>query len=795
MKRIVDVYVETVIDSGNYSKIELFNDEKIDISLSVQNVQDISKVYTHFTQSFTIPASPINNAIFEHFNQSDVDAVNNPNKRRASYIEIGLTPFRAGKLQLEKSNIKNGQVDSYTVTFYGDLVSLKDKFGNDKLADLDLSAYSTDYTGSNIESLITSTDYTKNVRFPLITSDRVWTSDDSTNTDITTAGGAINYNELFPAIKVARIFDTIESKYGLTFNGSFLDVANKPWDRLFLWLKNAKAVTNFNNKCIFNSVLVNKVEQTPSLTYGLDPVTNEILITQVSDKTNNVIEMHVETSVPCLVTIECYENLSFKYATTVPNTIPWVKLYESPASNPSIRLSYKINTSVPCTITNIKINNKYQGLFTGTSPTGQAIKFIAPSEQTISCDDIVISQKPSLQNLAPDITVADFFSGILKMFNLTCYATALDTFLIETLDTWYSKGYIYDITEFTDTDSIDVERVPLYKNVSFSHAKSESFVNREFLEVNSKGLREYGDTKESFNEFDNGDFSVAVPFEQLLPLKLTGANVCASYCLTPKPDYKSYVPKPVLLYMDDITACSFYFSNDSGIVLKNTHAPFTNELTFNNSKYSLSFGEEASVINNNTTLFNSLYKLYYSSYLSNLFNPKCRLVKVKAHFPLSLITKLKLNDRLVIRDKRYIINEIKSDITSGQIDLSLLNDFRPMVNNAIIDITIDPDGGVIDTPWVVPEWASETNFSSSYSGVTFSPATITEDSWVEITIPANPTPTTPIVSESEIDSIITEDGFILINEEYTSQEIPITVDYIETATGATISNTLTIYQS
>jgi hypothetical protein len=788
MKRIVDVYVETVIDSGNYSKIELFNDEKIDISLSVQNVQDISKVYTHFTQSFTIPASPINNAIFEHFNQSDVDSVNNPNKRRASYIEIGLTPFRAGKLQLEKSNIKNGQVDSYTVTFYGDLVSLKDKFGNDKLADLDLNAYTTDYTGSNIESLIISTDYTKNVRFPLITSSVLWSSNDGLSTDIKTSAGAINYNELFPAIKVGRIIDSIESKYGVTFNGTFFDPNNKAFDRLFLWLKNGQAVTNFNNKCIFNSVLVNNVEETPSLTYGLDPVTNEIFIDTINEKRNNKVEIYFETSVPCVVKVECYENLSFKYYRSADSGSGWLTLYQNPASNPSTKLSYRINTSVPCTITNIKISVKRFEVFTGITT------FIAISDQTISCDDIVISQKPSLQNLAPDITVADFFSGILKMFNLTCYATAVDTFLVETLDTWYSKGYIYDITEFTDTDSIDIERVPLYKNISFSHAKSESFVNREFLEVNSKGLREYGDTKESFPDYENGDFSVAVPFEELVPLKLSGSNVCVSYCLTPGPDFKSYVPKPVLLYMDDIASCDFYFSNGSTVVNKTTYAPFCNEVTINGSKYSLSFSEEASVVDN-TTLFNSLYKLYYSSYLSNLFNPKCRLVNIKAHFPLSLITKLKLNDRLVIRDKRYIINEIKSDITSGQVDLSLLNDFRPMVNNAIIDVTIDPDGGVIDTPWVVPEWASNTNFSSSYSGVTFSPATITEDSWVEITIPANPTPTTPIVSESGVDSIITEEGFILINEEYTSQEIPITVDYVESSTGASISNTITIYQS
>jgi len=123
MKRIVDVYIESISGSGDYSKLELFNDEKIDINLSVQNIQDISKVYTDFTQSFTVPASSINNAIFEHFYQSDVNTVNSSNIRRLAYIEIDLAPFRSGKIQLEKSNIKNGSVDSYTITFYGDLTA------------------------------------------------------------------------------------------------------------------------------------------------------------------------------------------------------------------------------------------------------------------------------------------------------------------------------------------------------------------------------------------------------------------------------------------------------------------------------------------------------------------------------------------------------------------------------------------------------------------------------------------------------------------------------------------------
>ncbi|CAB4152489.1 hypothetical protein UFOVP618_13 [uncultured Caudovirales phage] len=784
MKRIVDIYVETVIDSGNYSKIELFNDEKIDISLSVQNVQDISKVYTHFTQSFTVPASPINNAIFEHFYQSDVDAVNNPNKRRASYIEIGKTPFRAGKLQLEKSNIKNGEVDSYTVTFYGDLVSLKDKFANDKLADLNLYAYSTNYTGSNVESLITSTDYTKNVRFPLITSGRVWTYDDGLSTDINTTTGAINFNELFPALKVARIIDAIETKYGINFEGTFFNVANKPWDRLFLWLKNSESFVKLTNAIDvnFNSLKINGVSAALSNTNGVTGGTkNEIYVYNYPSTNEHSIEIYFTTTIPCTVYVECYESKNYVKTVEFESGTGWQTLYKSPANVATQQYwSYKVKTSTPTTINSEVISAKIVGGYGGGYVTKDIDCSISDTTALLNVEDSV-----------PDITVADFFSGILKMFNLTCYATGTNTFLIETLDTWYAKGYIYDITEFTETDSIDIERVPLYKNISFTHEKSQSFVNKEYTEDN-KGLREYGDTKQNFSDYENGDFEVKVPFEELLPLNLDGNKLCTSYCLTPKPDYKSYIPKPVLLFMDDIKPCDIFFNNGSSTVNKTTYAPFYNEVAFNGTRYSLSFGEERSVVDN-VTLYDGIYKTYYAGYLSNLFNPKCRLVNVKAHFPLSLITKLKLNDRVIIRDKRYIINEIKSDITSGQVDLSLLNDFRPMVNNVLAPV-VGGGGGTVYTPVVVPKWADDTDVSSTYGGVIFDTTTFTDDGWLGITLPANPTPLTPTALESGSDALITDSGYGIINEDYAQQEIPITFDYIETATGTTISNTVIIYQ-
>ena len=81
-------------------RLELFDDEQIQVTSTVQNVQDISKTFTDFSQSFTIPANDHNNQILQHFYQSDVNSLIDYNFRLDSFIEIDLTFFRRGKLQI-----------------------------------------------------------------------------------------------------------------------------------------------------------------------------------------------------------------------------------------------------------------------------------------------------------------------------------------------------------------------------------------------------------------------------------------------------------------------------------------------------------------------------------------------------------------------------------------------------------------------------------------------------------------------------------------------------------------------
>ena len=780
MKRIVDVYVESISGSGDYSKLELFNDEKIELTSSIQNIQDISKVYTDFTQSFTIPASPVNNAILHHFYQSDVDVINNGwnfNFRIRARIEVGLTTFRTGTIMVEKSEIKNGRPDNYTITFYGDLLTLKDKFEEFKLSDLDLTSYNVSYTATEVINKVTSSTQ-QDIMYPLISSKRVWTYNDGLSTDIKTSAGAVNFNELFPAIKVSILFDLIQSKFGITFNSDFFKSTNEKWDKIYLWLKNEESYTlKTSGEVAYITYPSNGTTNIPSF-YGWGGIlyparkgfnfnlsTNAITCQNLDDSSaappfavktaRFLITVSNLSSATTIYYIDLYRNgkvvETFTYKGAITNAIMYTftALDNGIVFNVIVRSDTPLTMNLQAAINYPTYNNFFQGIV------------FSPIETTATLD---ISSK------IPDIKIADFFSGILKMFNATCYATDTNVFTIEPLDLWYNKGAIYDITEYTDTDSITIEKPNVYKKISFKYEKSESFINRNFYDTNIVD-REYSNTNIELQN-EGSELTISAPFESLLMNNFNEDDFQVGYCLTKSPDYKPYIPKPVLFYYNGRINDTLYLNNGVTSTLYNDFNIFSNALDISGVKYSLTWHPENDVKAPNLPLTNNLYSLYYQNYLQNIFNPKCRLVRVKAYFPLSLITKLKLNDRVIIRDKRYIINEIKSDITSGQVDLSLLNDFRSMVNNVVTPIVPD-DGGTIPIDWGLPNGSSSASFSSPIVGVSFSPSVITESASIDITIPANTNTPTPIVLESGTDRLITEDGWGIVNEEGQTATIPV----------------------
>ena len=782
MKRIVDIYVESISGSGDYLKLELFNDEKIELTSTIQNIQDISKVYTDFTQSFTIPASTNNNSILHHFYQSDVDVVNNGwnfNYRIRAKIEIDLVPFRTGSIMMEKANIKDGRTDSYTITFYGDLVSLKDKFGDTKLSDLDFTSYDIEYTGTNVINRVT-TNTQENVMFPLISSKRLWSYGDGASTDIKTIKGSIKNDELFPALKVARILDAIQAKFDVEFNSQFFVSTNDKWEKLYLWLKNEEQYTAKTSAKVADFIYPKNgptiVPLWQDWSGNIYPAkTGFYFDTAANTFTCNGVEININsnpfiyTAPRMLISVSSVSDATIVYyidlykdgkvvktqtrkGTFVPN-----ELYFFAKSDNGSVFQIKVRSEAPMTL-QLSANLIYYGY--NNHNQGMLITSITTTTST------------DISSKIPSMTVAEFFSGLLKMFNATCYATSVDVFTIEPLDMWYNSGNIFDITNYTDIDSIDVERTNVFKKLSFKYQKSESFMNRRYYD-NGIMEREYADTNNTLSN-EGTDYSVELPFENLLMDNLNLDDFQVGYCLTKAPDFKSYIPKPVFLYFNARINDTLYMNNGATSTLCSDFNIFSNVLESNGSLYSLTFHPESDVKSPNDTLVNNLYSLYYSNYLENLFNPKCRLIRIKAHFPLSLITKLRLNDRLIVRDKRYIINELKSDITSGEVSLSLINDFRPMVNDPITPTIVIPSGGgTITLPWAKPNGVTSTTFSTPHPGTTFSPGSTTTNTYIDVTVPANTNTPTPIWTESTTHNIITDDGWGIVNEEGVGVVIPI----------------------
>ena len=648
------------IDVAN--RIELFDDEKISLTSSIQNVNDISKVFTDYSQSFTIPASYNNNEIFRHWYENSLDNGFDQRVRYDGYIELDTQLFRVGKWQLESASIKNNRIEDYKITFYGDLKSLTDKFGEDKLKDIEeINDYTIAYNGTNVISLVT-TATPQDVMFPLISSDRVWQYGGGGANDISTSGGAINYDELYPAIRVSKVLDAIADKYNLTFSGTFLN--QQKFSKAYLWLKGNDS-RRFVSTTQRKQLLLNN---------------NNTYLPQVFNIENNTYNLVNSGQVGIGGGVVALQS-NFRIVINFPAiTDHRVFIYKDGNLFTTLQFNASQSTiNIPATFSSGAYTFFVEAFAATTYTYAYSFSYARWNLNTgnttfpstsLGTGSGSLNSNINLLNYMPDIKVSDFLSGILKMFNLTAFSTDGINFTLEQLENWYFLGGIKDFSEYCTTD-LDFNRIKPYKKINFEYEKSENLLSRNFFTTNS---REYGNLSSTFNT-DGSDYSIKLPFENLLFNKFTGTNLQVGYAL--KSDLNPYAPKPIIVYFTERKSGTLFINNGSAPTNISNFNVFgqdcidTADLTNN----TLNWGVEISSyflqpINN------SLFNNYYLAYLNNLYSLKSRMVKVKMRLPYLELLNLRLNDRIVIRDKRYIINQYTTDLTTFESDFELIQDFR-----------------------------------------------------------------------------------------------------------------------
>jgi len=792
--RTVQVYIEG-------QRLDLFKDEIISVTSKQQDIQDISKVFTDFSQSFSVPSTPKNDAIFQHFYQNDVSSTIDHNVRRSAFIEIDLTSFRSGTISLEKSEIKNNQAYSYQITFYGDITSLKTKFADDKLQDLTLlNIYAHDYTGLEVKNRIIDGTTNYVVRYPLIFNRDV-TYDTGDSRDISPTGtGSVLYNELFPAVRLAAIFGAIQGRYGVTLDGTFL--TDKRFQNAYLYCKNSENFTFYTNPKI--------IDLTGGSTNPGNDNTTAVYTDffSLANDTLNYQFTPFSTAFPSATSVdyvsfynhEVYLSVTSVSDISIPYIIDvllnnqvvqtiefqgggaWQIALDANESTLNKQYTFRVRATEALTIA-FKIRYWQNAFYT----SGITSNFVENKYEATGT--AILTNEISILNYVPDMKVSDFFTGILKMFNLTCYGTAQNVFQVEPLDDWYAKGAVVDITEYTDIKSVKVDRLKLFKTIEFNYQESESATNTIFKNLTGRG---YGNTKNTF-DYDGGIFKVELPFENMMMQRFQGTNLQIGETINQ--DGNKYVPNPMIIYQYEQLAQDYRFNGGTFGGILTDYVPFGQDVNVLSQNFTLNFNADISTLTNIAEQ-NTLFKTYYSGYLLNLFNLKNRRTTVKTNLPVSLLTNLRLNDRVIIRDKRYIIESMKSNLNNGNVDFVLINDFRPLLPEqlALVDpLKPSEDAQCLDIAILFPKQAVQADITTTAPGVTITPSTIYTEQRIEVCIPENPNATTVLKTEDDLDYINTEDSDRVRTEEGTIELITLTVTYTY-SNGSQTTNQIYIQQ-
>lgn len=664
------IYVDDVA-----KRVEMFQDEKVSVTSTIQNYSDIGKLFTDYSQSFTIPASPKNNAIFSHWYDNAVDNGYDARIRYNAYIEIETIPFREGNVQLEKANKKNGYIESYTLTFYGNLTQLKDKFGEDKLNTLDYSSLNHTYNAATIIGKINTN--LGGVTYPLIGNTRKLEYKTASIYDITTNTGAINWDDLFPAVPITSILDFIETKYGLTFTGNFLGY--NQFSKLYMLMKNSELPRAYNAGVFYDQYRFDGTATFPEYNPTTDTITsNWNTFFPATGPKRISINFRTTPATPFINTnykVELYQDgvVVQTFDNLVGTTS--VTLLDVRQSDDAASHQYRIKIS---SIGAFDFKGKIAYIRRSTSPdvTTEGYNYAvsgSPTGQSFSAIQEVV-------NYVPDIKVADFFMGLVKMFNLIITPINETTFKLEPLELYYQAGQIKDLTPFIYADELDIEKPKLFKTIEFKYENSENILNNAF-----RGLfnREYGDlTFDSGSNSESGKYEIKLPFEDVMWERTTGYDFQTATLLNK--DLQSYTPKPILMYNNGLVNVSTFpikIYNGTTYTNVNNYIRFNNEINTGATDlsylYSINFGNEVS----SWYLVNApqgLYKRHYEQYIANLYNQKTRVLKAKAKLEPKNLTELKLNNRIIIRDNRYIINSFTSDLTTGETSFELINDYRTL---------------------------------------------------------------------------------------------------------------------
>ena len=686
-------------------RVDLFKDETVSLTQTIKNVKDLKKVFTEFTQTFSVPASSVNNKIFKHYYNFDISNGFDARKKQTARIELNDLPFKDGKIALQGVELKNNLAHTYKITFFGNTVDLKDILGDSELASLPLNQNQI-YDYANVTSRMRAV--SNDILVPLIThtnrliynsgSHTTYDPEATTNNISHQGSGTphqngVAWNQFKYAIRLQAIIDAIETRYNITFSNDFFnDNTNEKFYNLFMWLHRksgdveqaaqvevlytrlddlvVKTGSDEEISTVSNGVItVNAIGiRTPLfLRYTLDPVDNTAVY-------NVRVLRDGGTVVGELNGVNDTQTLQISIGNGLLNnstyTLEISGIVSFNANDIDVRLVFSRGVGDPTGADLYHNNASFQ--------TEQKFQF-------------------NIVEQIPKIKIIDFLSGLFNLFNLTAYVNNVGTIVVRTLDSYYADStQVYNIDKYLDTTKSTSDVALPFNEINFSYKGLGTFLAKQFEQLTNSGWGSLGYTLDG-DIFDapSEPYKIEVPFEHMQFERLYDqddsppTSTSVQYGYSVNENQQSYIGEPLLFYpilisggtdirirdtatasVEDIT--TYYIPSNSLALLPSTSKE---NIHFQNEFNEYLANEPDSIVAGDNALgfTDTIFETEYKEYIQDVFNFRRRLLKVTAYLPMKVYYNLQLNDLIQLGQDSYKINSMKTDLTTGKTEFELLN--------------------------------------------------------------------------------------------------------------------------
>lgn len=729
MQQKLILYIGNKGSLGVYTeanRVDQFKDESVSFTQTIQNVKDLKKIFTEFTKTFALPASPKNNKLFKHYYNFDISDSTSFDARVkvGASLELNDILFKIGKIALTGVELKNNVPHTYKVTFYGSTVDLKDILGDQQLSSLsDLNDLNLDYDFTAVKDKIQNTDYGDNIICPLITHSARLTystanADRALNNlfyrNIYPDNGVV-FTELKYALRLQKIIDAIQNQFPITFSNDFFnDATNTDWDNLYMWLHRKKGnVTPAEQVSVIwttadeygdytcNAPCINySSENNGVITIGPQQVGNDFL-RQTTVTITPTIGDTTEYSAQVLMTQNGEQTIIAQLINVTGTQFmgnQFNNLNGQFNANAEYVLQITTDPATPITLPpdGITWYISYQRI----SEQGSPYYFQRWQNANSFTNTNTIPFR--IQEQIPKMKIIDFLTGIFQMFNLTAYVED-DIIVVQPLDEFYNKApqtvppvgedpeFIgVDIDKYLDVTKSTVDIALPFKEVNFTYKGLKTFLAQQYEQLNNTGWGSLSYSANDYFDAPTEKYSIEVPFEHMMFERLfnssSGSTTTLMYGYFVDDNQEPYFGSPLLFYgfrrQPPLTSTSFALkptaSSPPDQITEYWIPMNTKEINPATSNTSLHFNNELMEYNANiyadaNQFTGTLFENNYKNYIQEVFNTRLRLTKVTAYLPYKIFSSLQLYDRIRFRQQNYKINSMTTNLTTGKTDFELLN--------------------------------------------------------------------------------------------------------------------------